>query len=219
MFFHTDNQSSYNFVTKNYNSENLEHKYTMKIVFATNNTNKAREIQQIVGNRHEIVTLAEIGITEDIPEPYETLEENAMAKAKYVWERKQLAVFADDTGLEVEALNGAPGVYSARYAGEDKNSAANIAKLIQELKSKENRKAQFRTVIAFISEGQEYYFEGVVEGKIGNVARGTDGFGYDPVFYPENLPTTFAEMPADAKNEISHRGRAVRKFIDHLKQI
>ena len=191
----------------------------MKVVFATNNHNKAREIQQIIGDQHEIVTLEEIGITEDIAEPYETLEENAMTKAKYVWDRKQLAVFGDDTGLEVEALNGAPGVYSARYAGEDKNSDNNIKKLLQELEGKENRKAQFRTVIAFIVDGKKYSFEGVVEGEIGTETIGTDGFGYDPVFYPEGLPTTFAEMDPDAKNEISHRGRAVRKFIDFLKQI
>lgn len=191
----------------------------MKIVFATNNKNKAKEIQQIVGTQHQIVSLADIGITEDIPEPYETLEENAMAKAEYVWQRKQLPVFGDDTGLEVEALDGAPGVYSARYAGSAKNSEDNMQKLLQELSSKNNRKARFRTVVACIVDGKKHYFEGIVDGEIATNKQGEDGFGYDPIFLPEGLATSFAEMDADAKNEISHRGRAMRKLIDFIKQL
>jgi XTP/dITP diphosphohydrolase len=189
----------------------------MKIVFASNNAHKVREIQQIVGDAHQIVTLAEIGILDDIPEPFETLEENAMAKASFVFERTGLCTFADDTGLEVSALGGAPGVYSARYAGEAKDPLANMAKLLHELHGNPQRNAQFRTVIAWLAPGEAQYFEGVVEGVILNAATGTGGFGYDPIFAPEGRPESFAELGAEEKNKISHRGRAVQKFVDFLR--
>lgn len=191
----------------------------MKIVFASNNRHKIREIQDIVGSTHQIIAMADMGITDDIPEPYETFEENARAKAEYVHKRTGLAAFADDSGLEVDALDGAPGVYSARYAGPAKSDEANNAKLLGALRNTQNRKAQFRTVIAFAYRGEYRYFEGVVKGEILEKPIGTQGFGYDPLFKPEGYELSFAQLSMAEKSSISHRGRAVRHFIDHLKLI
>ncbi|MGI6233043.1 MAG: non-canonical purine NTP diphosphatase [Prevotella sp.] len=192
----------------------------MKIVFATNNANKLREIREILGNEFEIVSLAELGCYEDIPETGATLEENAWQKADYINEHYgPLNVFADDTGLEVEALGREPGVHSARYAeGTDHDSEANIRKLLAKLGNNNNRKARFRTVIALIINGERHTFEGEVQGKIGTEKHGTDGFGYDPIFLPEGSSQSFAEMGDEAKNRISHRGRAVRKLAAFLKE-
>lgn len=170
-----------------------------------------------MGDRVELVTLNAVGITEDIPEDFETLQENALQKARYVYSKTGLNCFADDTGLEVEALNWEPGVFSARYAGEAKNPKHNIRKLLDNLKGVENRRARFRTVIALILNGQEYLFEGVVWGKIIDQERGSDGFGYDPIFVPDGFTQTFAEMPLELKNQISHRGRAVEELRKFLK--
>ncbi len=170
-----------------------------------------------MGDRVELVTLNAVGITEDIPEDFETLQENALQKARYVYSKTGLNCFADDTGLEVEALNWEPGVFSARYAGEAKNPKDNIRKLLDNLKGVENRRARFRTVIALILNGQEYLFEGVVWGKIIDQERGSDGFGYDPIFVPDGFTQTFAEMPLELKNQISHRGRAVEELRKFLK--
>lgn len=170
-----------------------------------------------MGDRVELVTLNAVGITEDIPEDFETLQENALQKARYVYSKTGLNCFADDTGLEVEALNWEPGVFSARYAGDAKNPKDNIRKLLDNLKGVENRRARFRTVIALILNGQEYLFEGVVWGKIIDQERGSDGFGYDPIFVPDGFTQTFAEMPLELKNQISHRGRAVEELRIFLK--
>ena len=188
----------------------------MKIVFATNNAHKLREVQQTVGDRFEIVSLKECGITEDIPENEPTLEGNALAKARYIYSRTGLCCFADDTGLEVEALGGEPGVRSARYATDGHDDEANKRLLLERMKGVENRAAQFRTAMALILDGQEYLFEGVVRGKILTSERGEGGFGYDPLFTPEGYSTSFAEMSAEAKNAISHRGRAVRLLAEFL---
>ncbi len=190
----------------------------MKIVFATNNKNKLHEIREILGDGFEIVSLNDIGCHEDIPETGNTLEENALQKARYIHDKYHIDCFADDTGLEVEALGGAPGVYSARYAeGTDHNSEANMQKLLCELGDNENRKAQFRTVIALILHGELHEFEGLVKGKIGTEKHGTEGFGYDPLFIPERYDKSFAELGDNVKNKISHRARAVRKLADYLK--
>ena len=188
----------------------------MKIVFATNNAHKLREVQQTVGDKFEIVSLRECGVVEDIPENEPTLEGNALAKARYIYSRTGLSCFADDTGLEVEALGGAPGVRSARYAGDEHNFDANNALLLKNLEGESNRKARFRTVIALILGGKEYLFEGIVEGTIIDHMSGTEGFGYDPMFVPEGETRTFAEMSAEEKNAISHRGRAVQKLVEFL---
>ena len=193
----------------------------MKIVFATGNRNKLREVQDLIGSRAELSTPADHGITEDIPENQPTLEGNALQKARYIYEKTGLNCFADDTGLEVEALNGEPGVYSARYAavngaGEGHSSADNMALLLERLKGKSNRRARFRTVIALILDGREYTFEGIVTGEITTERSGAEGFGYDPVFRPEGYAETFAEMPLELKNRISHRGRATAKLIEFL---
>ena len=193
----------------------------MKIVFATGNRNKLREVQDLIGSRAELSTPADHGITEDIPENQPTLEGNALQKARYIYEKTGLNCFADDTGLEVEALNGEPGVYSARYAavngaGEGHSSADNMALLLERLKGKSNRRARFRTVIALILDGREYTFEGIVNGEITTERSGAEGFGYDPVFRPEGYAETFAEMPLELKNRISHRGRATAKLIEFL---
>lgn len=188
----------------------------MKIVFATNNAHKLREVQQTVGDRFEIVSLKECGITEDIPENEPTLEGNALAKARYIYSRTGLSCFADDTGLEVEALGGEPGVRSARYATDGHDDEANKRLLLERMKGVENRAAQFRTAMALILDGKEYLFEGVVRGKILTSERGEGGFGYDPLFTPEGYSTSFAEMSAEAKNAISHRGRAVRLLTEFL---
>lgn len=186
------------------------------IVFATNNNHKLEEVKAITGEKVNLVSLKEIGCTEDIPETAETLEGNALLKAHYVKTHYGKDCFADDTGLEVEALHQAPGVYSARYAGSGHNSEANMQKLLQELEGIENRKARFRTVIALLWEGEEYLFEGIINGRIIDRKRGGSGFGYDPIFIPEGYNQTFAEMGNELKNKISHRAIAVRKFADFL---
>lgn len=188
----------------------------MKLIFATNNDNKKREILDILGNDILLIMLNEAGITEDIPENEPSLEGNALHKSRYVFDRTQADVFADDTGLEVEALLGEPGVKSARFAGETRNSDLNIEKLLMLLKGEENRRARFRTVIALIYEGREYLFEGVVNGTIANEKRGTEGFGYDPVFIPEGGNLTFAQMNLAEKNQISHRAIAFEKLKHFL---
>lgn len=182
------------------------------IVFATNNRHKLDEVRNILGKACRIVSLEEIGCHEDIPETAETLEGNALQKARYVKQHYGYDCFSDDTGLEVEALNNAPGVYSARYAGENKDSSANRKKLLTALENKSNRKARFRTVIALVWKEQEYLFEGEVKGRIIDEERGTGGFGYDSVFIPEGYLQTFAEMGEELKNTISHRANAVKEF-------
>ena len=187
-----------------------------RIVFATNNAHKLSEVKAVLGDGYELVTLREVGITEDIPETGETLDENASIKARYVYERTGLDCFADDTGLEVAALNGAPGVHSARYATDGHDFAANNAKLLRELEGKEDRSARFRTVITLIRNGIEEQVEGIVEGTIATSLSGSEGFGYDPLFIPEGYDISFAEMSAEEKNAISHRGRAVAKLVEFL---
>ncbi|HIW11360.1 MAG TPA: RdgB/HAM1 family non-canonical purine NTP pyrophosphatase [Candidatus Rikenella faecigallinarum] len=196
----------------------------MKIIFATGNRNKLREIQALIGSRAELSTPADHGITEDIPEDQPTLEGNALQKARYIYEKTGMNCFADDTGLEVEALGGEPGVYSARYAavngaGEGHSSEANMALLLERLRGAENRRARFRTVIALILNGEEHLFEGIVEGEITRERSGAEGFGYDPVFRPTGYEQTFAEMPLELKNSISHRGRATAKLIEFLSTV
>lgn len=188
----------------------------MELVFATNNKHKIREIGDLLEGNFRILGLADLGITEDIPEEAETLEENALFKARYVHEKTGLSVFADDTGLEVTALGGAPGVYSARYAGESKSFDDNIEKLLREMQNATDRSARFRTVIALILDGSEYLFEGTVEGEIIRERRGVGGFGYDPVFIATGSDRTFAEIPLSEKNLISHRAKAMRKLIEFL---
>lgn len=188
----------------------------MKLVFATNNQHKLDEVRKVVTGDFEIVSLSEIDCHDDIPETADTLEGNALQKARYIKEHFGYDCFADDTGLEVEALNNAPGIYSARYAGPGHDSEANMNKLLQEMKDKENRKAQFRTAIALILNGKEYLFEGIVRGSIITEKRGNSGFGYDPIFVPENYKETFAELGNDIKNQISHRAEAVKKLIEFL---
>lgn len=195
----------------------------MELIFASSNKNKISEINQLLPEGYILMGLEDIGITEEIPEPGTTIKENSFLKAKYVVDKlksdgKNIAVFADDSGLEVEALNNAPGVYSARYAGVPKSDEANNKKLLQELNSEENRKARFVTVITLIKNGAVTYFEGEVKGLISTVGKGTNGFGYDPLFIPEGYETTFAEFSKDEKNKISHRGRAVQKLIAFLAQ-
>ncbi len=189
----------------------------MELVFATNNPHKLFEVQNLLGDKIRLISLRDIGISDDIPEDYTTLEENALQKARYIYNISKNDCFADDTGLEVEYLNGKPGVYSARYAGEEKNPVANVAKLLHELNGVSNRNARFRTIIALIFQGKEFIFEGVVNGKIIEKERGHEGFGYDPVFLPNGYPLTFAEMPLNVKNSISHRALAIGKLVDFLK--
>ena len=187
-----------------------------KLVFATNNAHKLEEIRAILGDKMEILSLADINCHADIPETANTLEGNAHLKSEYVYNHYGLDCFADDTGLEVEALDGAPGVYSARYAGDGHDSQANMQKLLKEMEEKNNRKAQFRTVISLIEKGEEKLFEGIVRGEITREKRGNSGFGYDPVFQPEGFDVTFAEMGSEVKNKISHRARAVKALCDYL---
>ncbi len=214
----------------------------MKIVFATNNEHKLTEIRAILGDAFEVVSLADIGCHEDIPETGQTLEENALMKAEYIYDKYHLSCFADDTGLEVEALNGAPGVYSARYAameatvpagspaGISHDSEANMARLLRELANNNNRKARFRTVIAFIEKKDVcpcgctsikvvHKFEGIANGEITREKSGAEGFGYDPIFRPDGYDKTFAELGADIKNQISHRARATQKLAEYLKTL
>ena len=188
----------------------------MKIVFATNNQHKLSEIRQILGGRVEVLSLNDIGCNVDIPETGSTLEENALQKAQYVYDHYHIDCFADDTGLEVDTLNGAPGVYSARYAGDGHDSEANMTKLLNELGENNNRSARFRTVIALIQQGEVHEFEGIVNGQIIRERRGGEGFGYDPIFQPDGYDQTFAELGLDIKNQISHRARATRKFAEYL---
>jgi XTP/dITP diphosphohydrolase len=191
-----------------------------KIVVATNNAHKLTEIRAIIGNEIELLTLADINCFDDIPETAETLEGNALQKARYIYEKYGCDCFADDTGLEVTALNGGPGVHTARYAYPDRHDPkANTEKLLRELEGVADRSAQFRTVVALILNGEEYLFEGIVRGTIPTEERGTEGFGYDPVFAPEELGKTFAEVGPDVKNEVSHRARAVKKLAAFLKNL
>lgn len=187
-----------------------------EIVFATNNLHKLTEIKEIVGDKYKILSLKDIGCNEDIPETASTLEGNAEIKAKYIKDNYGYDCFADDTGLEVEALNGEPGVYSARYAGEAHDSLANMRLLLENMKDKENRKARFRTVIALIQGDKLTLVEGIVNGEITCHPQGDNGFGYDPVFRPEDKQVTFAQMDSVEKNSISHRGRATEKLISIL---
>lgn len=201
----------------------------MRIVFATNNAHKLSEIRQILGNDIEILSLADIGCYEDIPETADTLEGNALQKAQYVYDHYHLSCFADDTGLEVDALGGEPGIYSARYAGDGHDSEANMQKLLQKLGENNNRKARFRTVIALIEKGEDdkvtepaektSFFEGIVEGQIIREKRGQEGFGYDPIFQPDGYDETFAQLGLEIKNRISHRARAVEKLAKYLLKI
>ena len=191
----------------------------MKIVFATNNAHKLDEVRQVVGEKIEIVSLRECGIVEDIPENEPTLEGNALAKARYIYERTGFNCFADDTGLEVDALGGEPGVRSARYATDGHDDEANKRLLLERLQGVENRAAQFRTAVALILGGKEYLFEGIVRGEIALEQHGEGGFGYDPLFFPEGGDLTFAQMSSEEKNAISHRGRAVRKLAEFLQQM
>lgn len=188
----------------------------MKIVFASNNKNKVQEIQKQLPESIQIITLEELGCTEDIAETGKTIEENAKIKANYITEKYGLPCFADDTGLEIAALHGAPGVYSARYAGADKNADKNMDLVLENLANQTNRKAQFKTVIALNIHNQQHLFTGIVEGEIRNEKTGTNGFGYDPIFEPEQLGKTFAEMTLDEKNTLSHRAKAVNQLIKYL---
>lgn len=189
----------------------------MKLVFATHNPNKLREVQQILESGFDLLSLNDLKLSEEIPETESTLEGNALLKARYIKKHFGHDVFADDTGLEVDALNGAPGVFSARYAGEQKNSEDNIDKLLRKLEGKSNRKAQFRTAIALIIGEKEWLFDGIAEGEIKHARSGASGFGYDPVFCPSGYSQTFAEMSSQEKNRISHRGKAVEKLVEFLK--
>jgi XTP/dITP diphosphohydrolase len=189
----------------------------LKLVFATNNKHKLKEVQTMLTN-FEIVSLAEINCFEDIPETSDTLEGNAILKANFITEKYGLDCFADDTGLEVEALNNEPGVYSARYAGEDNNSEANMNKLLNNLKNNPNRKAQFKTAIALNIQGKQFIFEGVCKGTILTEKRGESGFGYDPIFMPDGFNRSFAEMNMTEKSSISHRGKAIEKLVTYLNE-
>ena len=191
----------------------------MKLVFASNNKNKIQEIQALVPNIIQIVSLEEIGCTEDIPETADTIEGNAILKANYVTEKYGFDCFADDTGLEVDALNGAPGVYSARYAGEQKDANDNMDKLLSELKDESNRKANFKTVIALNLNGKQNLFTGIINGKIIEEKIGTNGFGYDPIFVADGFDKTFAELSMEEKSTISHRGIAVKELILFLQKL
>lgn len=191
----------------------------MKIIFASNNTNKVEEIQNQVPSFIQVITLDEIGCTEDIEETGTTIEENAIIKANYITQKYGMPCFADDTGLEIEALNGEPGVYSARYAGEDKNADKNMDLVLKKMQNESNRKAQFKTVIALNINNEQHLFTGIVEGEIRKEKTGTNGFGYDPIFEPEQLGKTFAEMTLDEKNTLSHRGRAVNQLVNFLKNL
>lgn len=188
----------------------------MKLVFATNNKHKLKEITEIVGDQYRIVSLNELGCYEDIPETENTLEGNALLKARFIQSRYHCNCFADDTGLEIEALHGEPGVYSARYAGDHCSFEDNIVKVLQKLEGKTNRNALFRTVIALIIDGQEFLFDGAIKGTIIEAKKGISGFGYDPIFIPEGFTETFAEMGDDLKNKISHRALATQKLTQFL---
>lgn len=187
-----------------------------KLIFATNNKHKLGEVREMLDGKVEIVSLEEAGLSGEIPETADTLQGNALQKAQWVWERTHQDCFADDTGLEVDALGGAPGVYSARYAGEHCTFDDNVNKLLKALDGESNRKAQFRTVICLIEDGEPRYFEGKVEGQILTERYGNEGFGYDPIFMPDRFAVSFAEMPLEVKNMISHRGLAVKRLTEYL---
>lgn len=194
----------------------------MEIIFATGNTHKAVEAQKALGDSFTLIMPKELGLTEEIPENGDTLQANAIEKAEYLWKRFEKNCFADDTGLEVDALGGAPGVYSARYAGPDKGSEANMTKLLAELEAaakrgETSRKARFRTVVALILEGEMHLFNGVLEGEIALQRSGSEGFGYDPLFIPDGYTKTLAEISLDEKNAISHRGKAMRALAEFLR--
>ena len=191
----------------------------MKLVFATNNKHKLQEVRDIISSGVEILSLADIDCTDDIPETADTLDGNALIKARYIFDKYGVNCFADDTGLEVEALGGAPGVYSARYAGDGHDSEANMNKLLENLTGENNRSAQFRTVIALIIDGEEKLFNGIVKGEITRDKRGASGFGYDPIFVPEGYKESFAQMESSTKNSISHRYRATKQLSDYLKEL
>ena len=188
-----------------------------EIIFATNNAHKLAEVQAVLGDGFRLLTPRECGITEDIPETQPTLEGNASQKAHYLFDRTERNCFADDTGLEVYALDGAPGVHSARYATDGHDFGANNRLLLKNLEGVADRRARFRTVISLIMDGREHLFEGIVEGRIAEQPSGGGGFGYDPLFIPDGFSKTFAEMSADEKNEVSHRGRAVRRLVEFLR--
>ena len=189
----------------------------MKLVFATHNPGKLQEVRELLAPDYEVIGLSELGDHEDIEETALTLEGNAWIKARTVWQKHGLSCFSDDTGLEIEALDGAPGVFSARFAGPDKDPQANMDKVLDELKGQGNRKARFRTAVALVLNGEEFLFEGTVNGEITTVQSGAKGFGYDPIFSPNGYDTTFAEMDGPTKNAISHRGLAIKKLVAFLK--
>jgi len=189
------------------------------LVFATNNQHKLEEIENVIKKNIKILSLKDIGCFDDIPETADTLEGNASQKSAYIYKNYKLNCFADDTGLEIEALEGKPGVYSARYAGPGHDHEKNMDKVLKELRNKTNRKARFRTVISLILDGKEYFFEGIVEGNILSERHGNKGFGYDPIFIPDGYAKSFAQMDLSDKNKISHRGRAVQKLVHFLQSI
>lgn len=190
----------------------------MTLCFATNNQHKIKEVQALLGSDFTLVGLADIGCNEELAEDQTTLEGNSLQKAKYVFDRYHVSCFADDTGLEVEALRGAPGVYSARYAGQQRNAFDNMKLLLENLRDSKNKKARFRTVITLMESSSQLQFEGILNGAIIGEPRGAEGFGYDPVFLPEGYTKTLAEMALNEKNTISHRARAIEKLVTHLKQ-
>jgi XTP/dITP diphosphohydrolase len=190
----------------------------MRLCFATNNKHKIKEIEALLGSSYQLLSLEDIGCDVELPEDQDTLEGNSLQKAQYVYAHFQVDCFADDTGLEVTALNGAPGVYSARYAGPEKDTTANMALLLKNLGGKSDRSAQFRTVITLILGGRQIQFEGIVKGKIAEHHHGEKGFGYDPIFIPEGYSKTFAEMSQEEKNKISHRGLAIQKLVKYLRE-
>lgn len=190
----------------------------MRLCFATNNKHKIKEIEALLGGTYRLLSLEEIGCEVELPEDQDTLEGNSLQKARYVYDHYQVDCFADDTGLEVMALNGAPGVYSARYAGPEKDTKANMALLLKNLTDQSDRSAQFRTVITLILGGKQVQFEGIVKGKIAEHHHGNEGFGYDPIFIPEGYSKTFAEMSQDEKNKISHRGLAIQQLVKYLRE-
>lgn len=192
--------------------------HPVKLVFATQNHNKLREVQALLGDNFQLLDLTQLNFYDDIPETQPTIGGNASQKAWFIYNKFNIDCFADDTGLEVDALNGAPGVYSARYAGPGRDAHENLVKVLEELKGQQNRRARFKTVLSLILNGQEYLFEGIVEGTILEQERGSDGFGYDPIFQPAGYDQTFAEMPLALKNTISHRGKAFSAMNDYLKQ-
>ena len=190
----------------------------MRLCFATSNKHKIKEIEALLGSSYQLLSLEDIGCDVELPEDQDTLEGNSLQKAQYVYAHFQVDCFADDTGLEVTALNGAPGVYSARYAGPEKDTTANMALLLKNLGGKSDRSAQFRTVITLILGGRQIQFEGIVKGKIAEHHHGEKGFGYDPIFIPEGYSKTFAEMSQEEKNKISHRGLAIQKLVKYLRE-